>query len=381
MEFLSVMRTIFLTPIRFGQVSFPFTLSGFLLEFVLPVLIFFVAFRLFMLFMRRILEKTKLREDVRTKIFRWTRLVIRVIFLVFIIVFIGRIFGAELFRYISMFYNLLSTPFFESDQTKISLITILLLIPIFYIASWIARTTLSFVNRSILSNISIDEAQRFTITSIIRYGVMILVVLIGLSIVGINLSSLTVIFGVLGIGLGFGLQHVVANFFAGIIIIFTRPVKEGDRVIIQTSEGTVTKIRLLSSVVNTLFNESIIVPNSQLINDKIYNYSYEDRHLITINEVQVAYSSDLDLVLKVLEEVAAKNPYLVQGREITTRVTAFQDSGIQVKLLTWIRDVANKYDSLSWTNLEIWRAFRENRITIPFPQRDVHMIGKTSISG
>jgi len=376
MEFLSVVRAIFLTPIQIGQVSFPFTLSGLLLEFVLPVLIFFIAFRLFMLFIRRILERTKMKEEAKTKFLKWTRLVIRIIFLVFIIVFVGRIFGAEIFRYISLFYDMLSTPFFESEQTRISLITIILMIPIFYIASWIAKRTLHFVNKSVLSNISIDEAQKFTISSLVRYGVMVLVLLIGLSFIGINLSSLTVIFGVLGIGLGFGLQHVVSNFFAGIIIIFTRPVKEGDRVLVQSSEGTVSKIRLLSSVVNTLFNESIIVPNSQLINDKIYNYSYEDRHLITINEVQVSYTSDLDQVLEIMKSVGERNPFLVRDKEIKTRVTAFMDSGIQVKLFVWIRDVSYKYDSISWTNLEIWRAFRDEGIVIPFPQMDVHMIEK-----
>lgn len=367
------LRRIFLSPIVLGEIRFPFNLSYFLLQFTIPVLIFFVSVKLILLFLTEILSAVNLNEDVKEKIYHWARVILRIIFSIFILVFTGRLFGAEILRYIRIFYDLLSTPFFESGSTRITLITIIMMIPVFYMASWIARGTVTFINRSVLNNFSIDEAKKFTISSMIKYGIMVVVIIIGLSIIGINLSSLTVIFGVLGIGLGFGLQGVVANFFAGIIIIFTRPITEGDQVLIQQSEGTVVKVRLLSSTINTLMNESIIVPNSQLVNDKIYNYSYEDKRVIIVNKVQISYGDDLEKVIDVMEGLALKNPYALKIPEPKVRVASFDDSGISVKLFTWVRNVSDKYDGLSWTNIQIWREFKKNKITIPFPQMDVRI--------
>jgi potassium-dependent mechanosensitive channel len=131
----------------------------------------------------------------------------------------------------------------------------------------------------------------------------------GLSIIGIDLSALTVIFGVLGIGLGFGLQNVVSNFFSGLIIIITRPVKEGDRILVNGIEGTILQIRILATVINTLTNESIIVPNSKLVQESVHNFSFYDPSIIIKNDIGVSYSSDVDQVLSVLQGVAEGNPF------------------------------------------------------------------------
>ncbi len=373
MKFFTIVRNIWRNTIEIGPVALPFSLGELVLDFVVPAVIFFVSYKIFLMFLRRILKRTKLSEEIADNIVRWIRLGIRIVFTVFIVVFVGRLFGAEISRYLKMFYDLLSSPFFESGSTKISLITIILTIPVFYIASWIAKGFLSFINRTVLSSFPLDDAKKFTITNISRYGIMVVIIIIGLSIIGINLSSLTVIFGVLGIGVGFGLQGVVSNFFSGIVILFSQPIKEGDRVLLQNYEGIVVKIRLLTTTINTLTNESIIVPNSQLVNNHINNYSYEDRRIVITNEVQVAYGSDLDKVIEVLMHVAEENPYSLRRPEPLVRVSAFQDSGILMRTFTWVRDVTDKYSALSWNNLEIWRHFKKNGIEIPFPQMDLHV--------
>ena len=210
-------------------------------------------------------------------------------------------------------------------------------------------------------------------SNLARYAVMAIVAVIGFSVIGINLSSLAVLLGFLGVGIGFGLQNSVANFFAGLIIILSRPIKEGDRILVNEYEGTVHQIRLISTVINTITDETIILPNSQIVDSYVYNYSYDDISIIICNPVQVSYSSDLDQVELVLREVAGKCPYAYPGRDPRIFFRSFDDSGITVSLCTKIRDAREKNFALSWTNLEIWRAFKAAGIEIPFPQRDVHV--------
>ncbi len=372
MEFLENIGEFFTSAIQISGEKFPFTWGDFLLQFLLPVVIYVVFYKLILLLFSRIIRKSSMKEKPKEKLFIWIRRIFRILFFILIGVLIGRLFGAKIMNYLRLFFQALSKPFFESGNTKISVITILLTIPIFYIASWASKGVRNLLDRTLTNRISIDEAKKFTIINLLRYGVLVVVLLIGLSIIGINVSSLAVIFGVLGIGLGFGLQNVVANFFAGIILVLTHPIKEGDRVLVLDSEGIVIKIRMLSTVINTIKNETIIVPNSQLTNDKVYNYSYDDRSVILENRVEVSYTADLDKALAVLIGVGERNPHRMKEKKPVVRVSSFESSGILLKLFTWIPDVSVKYEAHSWVNLEIWRGFKENEIEIPFPQVDLH---------
>jgi small-conductance mechanosensitive channel len=220
---------------------------------------------------------------------------------------------------------------------------------------------------------SLDHARRFSASNLLRYAFLVLFILIGLSFIGIDLSSLVVLFGVLGIGVGFGLQNVIANFFAGLVILISRPIKVGDRILVNSFEGDVVQIRLIASIINTLTNETLIIPNAQIVANVVHNYSYEDRRIIIVNSVQVAYESDLDEVGRVLRGVGSENPYRVVNIEPEVLVRSFDDSGITCDLRTWINAASDKMRARSWQNLEIWRAFKHAGITIPFPQRDLHI--------
>ncbi len=219
----------------------------------------------------------------------------------------------------------------------------------------------------------LDEARQFSFMSLLRYGVMTIVFLIGLSVIGVNLSSITLIFGVLGIGIGFGLQNVVSNLFAGIIIILSRPIKEGDRIFVYNYEGTVVQVRVLSTVINTLTNETIIVPNALLVAEPVHNYSYSDRSIVIRNNIGVSYNTDLDAALKVLEEITSKNPYRDPDRKNNVRVKEFGASSIDIAVFTWIKEVSDKYDAHHWMNMETWRTFKEKGIEIPYSQIDLHI--------
>jgi potassium efflux system protein len=122
----------------------------------------------------------------------------------------------------------------------------------------------------------------------------------------------------------------------------------------------------------TFENETLIIPNSKLTGGIIHNYSYKDRSVVIINNVDVSYNSNLDEVITILKEVASRNPWLRTGSDILVRVKTFADSGISMQLRTWIMDVEVRAEAQSWTNLEIWRAFKRHNVEIPFPQRVVH---------
>ena len=283
------------------------------------------------------------------------------------------LFGANASRGAVILWNILSTPIIETAGSSISLVTVIFAIPIGYMAVWAARTGSGFLKTRALARLPLTEATRFSIGGITHYLILSVTLVLGLSFLGINLSTFSVLVGTLGIGIGFGLQNVVASFVSGLVIIFERPIKEGDRVVVDGTEGDVAHIRLRSTVITTLTDETIIVPNHQLVGNKIYNNSHEVRRITVINQVQVAYGTDLDFAAEVLKGVALASPYARATAEPDVRVREFGDSGVLMELWTGIEDAGTKWPAHSWANFEIARAFRRTGITIPFPQRDLHV--------
>jgi len=125
----------------------------------------------------------------------------------------GRLLGAKIFEYLRAFGSVLNHPLVKTGNTSITFVTLIFAIPVFYLASWAGKASRGLIRHSVFSRMGLDEAQQFSLMSLVRYTVMVLVLLVGLPVIGIDLLALTVIFGVLGIGLGFGLQSVVANVF------------------------------------------------------------------------------------------------------------------------------------------------------------------------
>lgn len=365
------MPEVLIRTIQFAGVQF--TLLDVGLLFLLPVLSIGLVLWLLALGLRRLVRTFQMREETQTLVRRWIRGVARFGWLVTIVASAAGLLGADLGTWAGTVFRVLNQPFFTSGNTNISVITLIMVIPVFYLAGWAARMARRMLEHGVLAGMSLDPARRFTLLSIVRFTVTALIAVLGLSVIGINLSSLAVIFGVLGIGLGFGLQNVVGNMFAGAVILFTRPIKEGDRVLVDDIEGTVKSIKLIHTIVTTITHETIIIPNAKITDNSTHNYSYDRPEIIVCNSVQVAYSSDLDDVGRILLEVAERNPFAVPGKPARYLVWSFDSSGITVRLCTWIKNAEQRIDALGWTNLEIWRAFRAGGVTIPFPQLDLHL--------
>lgn len=360
--------------IKVGEIELSFSPIQAILRLILPLTGIFVLYKVLLLITHKILEKPKkLKPELKQSIYRYTRLTLRIIFLIITAVLIANFFETEIQKYMLGFWRILKQPFFSSGGTNISIITVILAIPVFYMASWSGKATKRFVDNSLLNRLTIDESTKYSISTLTQYTILIIVIIVGLSVIGLNLSSLAVIFGVLGIGVGFGLQDTVANFFAGLIIIFEHPIKEGDRIIVGNIEGDIVQIKLRSTIINTLTNESIMVPNRKLVGDNIHNYSYKDKKIIIINKVQVSYETNVKAARDILIKVSESCPYVIKSKKPDVRLAEFQDSGILMELWSWIPDSKEKLKALSWINFEIWKQFKENGITIPFPQIDVHM--------
>lgn len=373
MRELFVLPSATFLPLQIGDVVLPFTPVELLLQLVLPVVGVTVVIALLRRGVARGVARLPLAPTGQQNLQRWLRRGLHIAGGTINVLLLARLFGAELLRWLGVVYRVLNEPFFTSGATAISLVTIVLVFPVFYLAGWIARMTQRTVERNIVDRLNLDMTRRFTLLSVLRFFVLGVAVVVGLSMIGINLSSLTVIFGVLGIGLGFGLQEVVGNAFAGIVIIFTNPIKEGDRILVGEIEGTVQQIRLIQTIVDTVTHETLIIPNSKITGNLMHNYSYSDISIIICNTVQVSYRSDLDRVGEVLSAVARRNPWAIPHEEPRYRVASFDDSGITVRICTWITDARERMAATSWNNLEIWRAFRDEGIEIPYPQLDLHV--------
>ena len=365
------MPEVLIRTIRFAGVQV--TLLDIGLQFVLPVLSVGLALWLSALGLRRLVRSFRLQDGTKTIIRRWIRGVARVAWLVTIVASAAGLLGADPATWARTALRVLNQPIFTSGNTNISVITLIMVIPVCYLAGWAARMARGMFEHGVLAGMNLDPARRFTFLGIVRFTVIALVAVLGLSIIGIDLSSLAVIFGVLGIGVGFGLQSVVGNMFAGAVILFTRPIKEGDRVLVDGIEGTVQAIKLIHTIVTTVTHETIIIPNAKITDGSTHNYSYDHPEIIVCNSVQVAYHSDLDDVGRIVLDVARRNPFAVAGKPARYRVWSFDSSGITVRLYTWIKHAEQRIDALGWTNLEIWRAFRAGGVTIPFPQLDLHL--------
>jgi small-conductance mechanosensitive channel len=219
----------------------------------------------------------------------------------------------------------------------------------------------------------LDEGLQLVILKVTHYLLVGLGIIVAVQSIGLNLTSLAVVFGLLSVGIGFGLQHVASNFVSGLIVLFERPIKIGDRITIGDVWGDVVNISLRATLIRTVDNISIIVPNSEFITSRVINWSHRDPKVRVHIPVGVAYGSDVPLVIKSLLGVADNHPEVMRDPPPKVWFNEFGNSSLNFELLVWILDPKGRPDIISELNRRIDEIFRENRITIPFPQRDLHV--------
>lgn len=192
--------------------------------------------------------------------------------------------------------------------------------------------------------------------------------------VGINLSTLAILAGALGVGIGFGLQNITNNFVSGIIILFERPIKVGDRIQVGDVNGDVINISMRSTTVVTNDNISVIVPNSEFISSTVVNWSHTDRNVRFNIPVGVSYKEDPEIVKKILLEVAEAEEGVLKKPIPDVLFDEYGNSSLNFKLRVWTSSYITTPGVLkSRLYFEIFKNFRVHNIEIPFPQRDIHI--------
>jgi len=241
---------------------------------------------------------------------------------------------------------------------------------------WVVGILVHFIERWIRALPNLRSSTRILITNIIRIIFYVLAFIVGLDIAGVDLTALTVFGGALGIGLGFGLQKIASNFVSGIILLAENAIEEGD--LIELSDGTMGFVRKSSArylLLETFDGREILVPNEDMITGRVVNWTLNNTRGRIQIDVGVAYGSDLHKAREVMLEAAKNHPLTIEDPAPVCVMTRFGDSSIDFMLLFWVGDVAaGRIVPQSEVMFAINDGLREAGITIPFPQRDVHMI-------
>ena len=219
----------------------------------------------------------------------------------------------------------------------------------------------------------LDSGVSGSISAAARYLILVVGFFVTFETLGISFSSLAALSAVLMVGIGFGLQNIAQNFISGLIILFERPIKLGDMVTVKGISGKVQKIGARSTVIRTRDDVTIIVPNSQFISEQVINDSFSGEKIRLRLDVSVAYGSDTEKVRKTLLEVAGAHPKILKNPFPKVFFESFGDSSLDFALMIWSSDLWNTFETLSDLRFEVDRIFRDRNITIPFPQRDLHL--------
>ena len=263
----------------------------------------------------------------------------------------------------------------QSEGTPFTLVNILNALFILLTARLIIWIMIQLILKNYYKSKNINLGSQYAINQLLQYFVYVIATLMALEALGF---SLTVLWGgaaALLVGIGLGLQETFKDLFSGIIMLFERRIEVGDVVEVDGLVGTVRRIGVRTSLVATRDNITVIVPNSKLIIEKVVNWSHNDNKARFFVQVGVAYGSDTELVKKILLNVARENAFVLRHPPPFVRFVDFGDSSLDFQIHFWSHEFIRIEDVKSDMRFEIDRLFRENKVTIPFPQRDVWMRG------
>lgn len=219
-----------------------------------------------------------------------------------------------------------------------------------------------------------ELSLRKAVSNATRALLMFVGLLMALSAVGIDLTALSVLGGAIGVGVGFGLQKLAANYVSGFVILAERSMRIGDNVRVDNFEGIITQINARYTVIRSLAGRESIVPNEMLIINRVENLSLADSRVWQSTTVSVAYDTDVDRAMALLNQVALGQERVLREPAPAVGLSSFGVDGLELRVGYWIGDPENGTDNLrSQINLGILRVLREHEIDIPFPQRDVHV--------
>lgn len=234
-------------------------------------------------------------------------------------------------------------------------------------------TFTNLVKSRILRVTGVNRGAQEAIAILIRYSLLFIGTLVALQIWGLDISSLTILASALGVGIGFGLQDIAKNFGSGIVLVFERPIQVGDFVEVGEFQGTVERIGARSTLIRTLDQVSIIVPNSRFLEEEVINWSHDNPISRLRLPVGIAYGSDVEAVHKILLEAAKGQAGVLSTPPPQVIFKGFGDSSLDFELMIWTAEPSRQLTLKSNLYFQIEATFRQHQVEIPFPQRDLHL--------
>ena len=236
-----------------------------------------------------------------------------------------------------------------------------------------ARKLPALVELAMRSRTDVSAGTRYTVSTLLNYIILGAGILVALSRLGLDWSKLQWLVAALGVGIGFGLQEIVANFICGLIILFERPVSVGDIITVGDQEGVVTRIRIRATTIRDWDGKELLVPNKEIITGRLLNWSLTDTRLRLTLPVGVAYGSDAALALKILADTVADDTRVLADPAPSIIFSDFGDNSLNMVCRFYIDNIDNMWPVKTALHLEIYRRFEEAGIVISYPQRDVHL--------
>lgn len=353
-------------PIRIGDQIFAFSWLSLIVEWLLPLLATGALFILLGRLLGRWLGRMEITDDRKVKYARLYRGGSRILFVLLVAGLSLRFMDDTFLIFFQDIFTALGTPFYKAGSTQISIMTFIFAVPVFLVANLGGRAAKAALERSRVLSGNLSEARRGTLANLLHWGVMVFTLLLGLSVIGLDLTAIMVLLGVLGIGIGFGLQHLLSSFFAGLVIMVNRPFKEGDFLGFEASEGYreghVRAIRMVNTLVVTQNNETLVVPNSRLVGMPVNNLSYLDQMYLFELRVTLGAGTDTEQAWKVIETVARDCPFRNEGAEPELRLAGIREGKPVVSLRLNLRSVSDRDEARAWLLEGLWS--RQNRLAL-----------------
>ncbi len=320
-----------------------------------------------------ILNRSKAFRDNRSRVLAVVRTLIQGIAILAWVWGALSWFGA--YREILSWFGSILTRQFSIGAVSISLGGILLFLLILWLASWISRIVRVILRDDIFAGLSISPGQADAWATLAQWAILLFGILFAAASAGVGGSQLAVLAGALGVGIGFGLQNIVNNFVSGFILIFEQPIKVGDKIEISSLNllGDVRRIGIRSSTIHTLDGADVVVPNSNLVQSDLINWTLSDTRRRFTVDIGVAYGTDPQRVIDLLLAVANGSPRALKHPAPVAVFMGFGDSSLNFSLRSWAATFEDSFTVRSEISVAVNNALKEAGIEIPFPQRDLHL--------
>ena len=259
------------------------------------------------------------------------------------------------------------------ESLHISLGAILAFVLTIWIAALLSRLIRFLLEEDIYDRFHFNRGSSYAISTLLHYVILLAGFFVAIAALGVDMTKFTVLAGALGVGIGFGMQNIVNNFVSGLILLFEQPVKVGDVVQVQSDIGVIRRIGIRASVIRLFDSSELIVPNGQLISDKVTNWTLSNRQRRIELRIGVAYGSDPKRVISLLTEVAGAHPLALKYPAPQTLMTEFGTDSLNFEVRLWTDDYDQWLQIKSDVAVAITDALAEAKIPIPFPQRDLHL--------